>query len=440
MRYSLDQALACVMRRGGFEWLPGLAALSTFRQAVDSVPAYRDLLARLCVDVERIASLADFQSRVPILDRDSYLLQYPPDLLCRTGTFSQAYTLERIEGTGRRRGYRVRGALEDARLVTSLGRLLRDQLQVHRRRTLMLIAWSKDAWPAGQRVVRAVEQLVHAKRLRATVVTPGLELDEGLDAARSLVPRFDQTVLVGSASWVRALVECGRQAGLRWERHRIHCLGGGTAATESWRTELAAALGAVSINCRRGRQILRLSTPVAEPTEVTVETPMTAIIRQLAARDDAVARDLFGPVGRDAELFQFDPRRLFAETVDGDLVVTCWATVPLVRYNVHRSGGMLSGSRVRAILHDHGYDLKAMLSARGWRPHLVAPFPLLYASPATDTDDVDPALHPEHNAVATTAEVHTPIIAHARRRAALAVPLVNRSPTEPAAKLPVTIR
>ena len=83
MRHSLDQALACVMRRGGFEWLPGLTALSTFRQAVDSVPAYRDLLARLCVDVERIASLADFQSPVPTPDRATYPLPYPPDPLLR---------------------------------------------------------------------------------------------------------------------------------------------------------------------------------------------------------------------------------------------------------------------------------------------------------------------------------------------------------------------
>ena len=217
MNRHLTRMLASAMRYGSTEWLPPLTALRTFRRAVASVPAYRDLLAKLRVPVERIVTLRDFRDRVPVIDQASYLCQYPPELLCRGGTFARAYSIERcLAPIGPAAGgmVRIRGRYESARFAEAVERLLVDVVRADRRRTLAVVAWSPTAWPGGERFAHAVQTLAESRRMRVTTVTPGADARSCLDVVREFQARFDQVLLASLPMLLRAVVEQGRQTGV----------------------------------------------------------------------------------------------------------------------------------------------------------------------------------------------------------------------------------
>ena len=372
MTGSLSKMLACVLRRGDLPWLSGLTALRTFREAARSVPAYRDLLARLHVPVDRITSLADFQARVPVVDEHTYLSQYPLDLLCRGGTFAGSYTIERTPESATRAMYHVRGEPEERRLREAAESLLCETLHADRRPTLALVAWSQRTWPFGEQLARALHDLARRRRMRVTVITPGTRLTDCLDALRTVLPRFDQALLAGSATLLEEIA-------WRMPGQPLHLLVGG-AISESWRRRMQRRLGARSSGASRPL-VLCCGGATAQPFELGFETPAAALLRRLAAEDARLCRDLFRGCTDPPHVLQANPLDVFTERIDGELVITARGTTPLVRFHLHRPGGTLTFAQARAILRDHGWDLLRMLTEAGWRPHTVTPFPFVYAGP-----------------------------------------------------------
>jgi hypothetical protein len=380
MNRHFVRALASVMRYAPADRIAPLAALRTFRRTVASVPAYRDLLSRLCVPVERIVTSRDFHERVPVVDQATYVCQYPPELLCRGGTFLEAYSIERCAGPVGAT-IRIRGREETERFTASVERLLGDVVRADQHRTLAVVAWSATSWPGGERFAHAVQALAESRRLQVATMTPGADTDACLDAVREMRGQFDQVLLAATPMLLRAVVEQGRQTGVDWRGRHVHLLGAGRQVSETWREAVRVGLGQPAANRRTGAQILSWPDLPEHDVPIGVETPMAVLVRRLAAEDVALCRDLFDGLERVPDVLQFNPLNLYAERIDGKLVLTTGGTVPLVRFTHHDNGGAITFHRARDILNDHGYDIAAMLSKLGWRPHTVAPFPLLYCVP-----------------------------------------------------------
>jgi phenylacetate-CoA ligase len=95
--------------------------------------------------------------------------------------------------------------------------------------------------------------------------------------------------------------------------------------------------------------------------------------RFLATRPD-LAHTLFGEP-RLPSLLQYDPAARYFEQVDGELVFTAAMGTPLIRYNIHDTGGVLSSADVLARCQHAGYDPLAELAAAGYSgPAPALPF------------------------------------------------------------------
>src|SRR4029077_10267232 len=97
------------------------------------------------------------------------------------------------------------------------------------------------------------------------------------------------------------------------------------------------------------------------------ETPLSVCIRRYLAQHPEAARTLFGE-SRLPTLVQYDPRvRFFEATGEGTLLFSGDNGVPLVRYHIADSGGLIAYSDMLDFLARHRFDPLAELQAIGDR-------------------------------------------------------------------------
>ena len=84
------------------------------------------------------------------------------------------------------------------------------------------------------------------------------------------------------------------------------------------------------------------------------EYAATVIIRKLCTKDPDLARELFhdsrGNHSTLPSLVQYNPATCYVESVDNELVFTVLSGVPLVRYNIGDSGGVIGFEEMLAAL------------------------------------------------------------------------------------------
>ncbi|UCG32635.1 MAG: phenylacetate--CoA ligase family protein [Phycisphaerales bacterium] len=362
----------------------GVQAVRTFRRAAATVPAYRDFLTRLRVPINSIWTYDDFARRVPVCDKENYLRQYPLEMLCRHGTLSGKYTLERSSGYSGTPFFWLRARNEDRKLRDHVEYMFRDMFQAHRTQTLVVVTWSQGTWVTGEKFARTVRHLGESGRLKVTVVSPGINLDETIEILTHFLPRFEQTVMAGYPPFLRDIIVQGRERGIDWPRHRVHLFTGGEGFPENWRDFMAEALAIERINRHGAGQIIAGYGSADTGIGAGGETPLALLVRRLAWRDQDLCRDLFGGKPSVPSVFQYEPTLLFAEQIDGELVFTCRSAMPLVRYNIHDRGGTITLEHLTRVLRDHGYNHTTMLRDLGWPKETHYPLPLFYVFGRSD--------------------------------------------------------
>ncbi|MBV9790062.1 MAG: phenylacetate--CoA ligase family protein, partial [Chloroflexi bacterium] len=105
------------------------------------------------------------------------------------------------------------------------------------------------------------------------------------------------------------------------------------------------------------------------------ETPLTICIRRFLAEHPEAARALFGE-SRLPTLAQYDPLSRFFETQDGTLLFSGANGVPLTRYHIADTGGLIDYAAMLAFLDEWGFDPLATLQDTGLRG--VRPLPFVY--------------------------------------------------------------
>ncbi len=359
-------------------------ALRVFRHAAGAVPAYQDFLARMGVNPRRVWTIDDFRALVPLCDKHTYQKQYPIAQLCRGGRIEDKYTLERSSGHSGAPCFWLRSPGEDAQLRDHTELLFRDLFDAHRVPTLVVVTWSQGTWVTGETFARNARQLAAARRLKMTVVSPGIRLDETIEILEHFLPLYPQTVIAGYPPFLKDLIDRGAARGLDWPRHRVHLFSGGEGFPENWRTYMARRLGFTHVGHRAASRILSAYGSADTGISAGGETVFSLLVRRLAAEDSRLCRALFGGQVAPPSVFQYDPTRYYVESVDGELVFTCISAMPLVRYNIHDRGGAYSYPEFAAILHDHGYCPKQLLRDAGWPPQTLYPLPLFYVSGRSD--------------------------------------------------------
>lgn len=322
-------------------------AAAMFFRARSAVPAYRDFLR------EHGAEHPRHFTDVPPMDKDGYVKRWPLPALCQGGRLPvRGAVLDESSGSSGTATNWVRGAAErraTRRLIQHAARVTFGEAPF-----VLLNAFALGPWATGMNVSMSLVD-------RCVLKSIGPDAKKVIATLQLLGPSH-RYVITGYPPFLKGLVD---SADLDWKRYDICAVVGGEGMSEP----LRAALN----RCFRKT----ISSFGASDLEINmaVESDFGIALRQAAAAQPALARDLYGEREGVPMIFQYDPLNYFIES-DGDrnllFTINRLENVsPRLRYNIHDRGIVRRFSEVKQVLADH----RITLNTGGGT---VLPLPLLF--------------------------------------------------------------
>jgi phenylacetate-CoA ligase len=352
-------------------------ALRIAQQAAAQVPAYAAFLRRAGYNPVRLSDGADFRD-LPVMDKDTYLARYPLEQRSLRGDVGQAYFVTLSSGSSGAATLWPRWPEQDTAMVAAFEEVLQEHFRIREQRTLLVIGIPLGAWVAGTLMADVGQRLFSRPGIEGTVVTPGPDPEAVLHFVEQLSSHYDQTIFTGTT--LPVILAEGARRGIHWPALNAGALMGGEWLSQERRERILQGLGR---STDRLEGFVGLFVSAEAGGLVGYETRLCLLLRRLCVQTPALAQALFGSTVLPS-IHQYAPRRAFLEVEEGEIVLTKPGPVPLVRYNTHDRGGLLTIEAVARSCRDHGYDPVAELHARGLGPEALCPRPFLYVFGRSD--------------------------------------------------------
>ncbi|BAY24999.1 hypothetical protein NIES2100_47980 [Calothrix sp. NIES-2100] len=324
------------------------AVLALFQDVVAHVPAYQAFLREQGIDPATIQSLADFQN-LPAIAKDNYISRYPLADLCCNGQLSECDMIAASSGSTGKPTFWPRFFADELQIATRFEQIFHDSFYADTRRTLAVICFTLGTWVGGMFTTNCCRYLA-SKGYPVTVITPGNNKEEIFRVVQELGSGFDQVVLLGYPPFLKDVIDTGIARGVQWQQYHIKLVMAGEVFSEEWRSLVAQRIGA-SNPCYDFASLYG----TADAGVLGNETPLSICIRRFLAQQPDAAKALFGE-SRLPTLVQFDPISRFFEAQDGSLLFSGNNGIPLVRYNILDTGGIISYDAMLQFLREWGFD------------------------------------------------------------------------------------
>ncbi len=332
---------------------PETVALDLFRSVAETVPAYQQFLRDHQIDPSRINTPADFQT-LPLLTKANYMQRYPLADRCRHGQLSQCDMMAVSSGSTGVPTFWPRFMTDELEIATRFEQVFHDSFRADERTTLAVVCFALGSWVGGMYTASCCRYLA-AKGYPLMVVTPGNNKAEIFRIVTELGPEFEQVVLLGYPPFLKDVIDSGMAQGIDWSPFKLKLVTAGEVFSEEWRELMGE---------RTGMKDLYFNSAslygTADAGVLGNETPLSIVIRQFFAQNPLAARELFGE-SRLPTLVQYDPSSRYFETHEGTLLFSGNNGIPLIRYHIADTGGIVPYDRMLAFLADHGFDPKAAL-------------------------------------------------------------------------------
>lgn len=342
-------------------------ALALFRSAAATVPAYAAFLEEHGVDPSAVGSLDDFR-RLPLLTKENYLRRFPLAERCRGGRLEECDFVAVSSGSTGQPTVWPRFLSDEFGIAARFEQIFHDSFRADERRTLAVICFALGTWVGGMYTASCLRHLA-AKGYPITLATPGNNKDEILRVVAELRPSFEQVVLCGYPPFLKDVVDTGRARGVEWARYGVKLVMAGEVFSEEWRALVGERAGMPS-PCYDSASLYG----TADAGVLANETPLSVCARRWLAEHPGAAAELFGEA-RLPTLAQYDPLSRLFEVHDGTLLFSGDNGVPLIRYHIADTGGLLGYDELLAFLRARGFD---PLEALGPGARGVRPLPFVY--------------------------------------------------------------
>jgi phenylacetate-CoA ligase len=336
---------------------PATETLALFHDMAARVPGYRRFLNEHGIDPESVRETDDLLN-LPLTDKANYLQRHPLADLCRDGRIESCDMMAVSSGSTGKPTFWPRFLSDELVTAVRFEQAFHDSFAADRRRTLAVVCFALGTWVGGLFTAACCRHLA-AKGYPVMVVAPGNNKAEIWRVVRELAPQFEQTVLLGYPPFLKDVIDGGIVEGIDWRPFQLKLVMAGEVFSEEWRDLIAARAG------------------IAEPAFGSValygtadagvlgnETPLSITIRRFLSHRPEMARELFGE-SRLPTLVQYDPRSRYFETQDGTLLFSGNNGVPLLRYHIADTGGVIPYDRMLRFLAKHGFDPTADLLQDG---------------------------------------------------------------------------
>jgi len=323
-------------------------ALALFHEVAASVPAYRRFLDEHGIDPVSVRTFTDFEA-LPPTTKQGYILRHPLADLCRGGELESCDMVAVSSGSTGKPTFWPRFFTDELGIATRFEQVFHDSFDASRRRTLAVICFALGTWVGGMYTASCCRYLGE-KGYPITVITPGNNKDEIYRVLADLGPLFEQVVLLGYPPFLKDVIDTGLARGVDFAPLHIKLVTAGEVFSEEFRALVCARAGASS-PCYAFASLYG----TADAGVLGNETPLSIAIRRFLAGHPDVARALFGHY-RLPTLVQFDPMSRYFEAREGKLLFSGNNGVPLIRYGILDTGGVIPFAAMLETLSSAGFD------------------------------------------------------------------------------------
>ncbi len=287
-------------------------------RAAANVTAYQAHLGALDLDT------MDWHA-VPLTDKKTYLLKHPyKDLLA--DNYNDCFAIFSSSGSSGRAFYwpQLRDDNQDG--IARLRGFLESTFHIHEKKTLAIVGLALGSWIGGEHFSWALKNVAATSAYPFSLFSPGNLHDEIIDMIHSSDAFVDQMLLLVCPSAIGHLRLRAEEQGRPLPMQKLRFLVVGEPFPEDMRSELTTACGCPA-------PVLSIYGS-ADTGVLGFESPATAAIRDLLTCRPELAK-AFGFERTVPHFFhQADPS-VFIEDIEGELCVTKWQGIPLIRYNLH---------------------------------------------------------------------------------------------------------
>jgi phenylacetate-CoA ligase len=316
-------------------------ALRLFHAAAKRVPAYKEFLGRHKIKPQKIRTIKDF-IQVPETDKKNYINAYGLEKRCWDGDLARLNLLAESSGTTGEPKFWPRGGYQEfeASIIHEL--IYRYSFDIDKYKTLLIVGFPMGVYVSG--VATLFPSLLVAGKYNMSVVSPGNNKAEVLRTVEYLQKDFEQIILIGHPFFIKDVIESGRQKGIHWSRTRLRLMFCSEGFNETWRRYVVGETG------RPFHYRNTVSTyGSSELLLMAHETPLSIYARNLMDKNEKFKEQIvtsrFVP-----NFFQYNPIMRYIETSGSDLLFTSASGLPLMRYNLHDGGSIVSFKNVLSTL------------------------------------------------------------------------------------------
>ncbi len=328
-------------------------ALTLFHDAAKRVPAYRAFLRENGVRPEDIRTREDFE-KIPATSKANYLKKHPFADLCWDGLLGRPAVFSSTSGsTGKPFYFQRLPNLEEeysilAELFLGNGALVPGP----KNPTLVIIGFGMGVWIGGTLTYRAFD-IASRRNYPVSILPAGVNKTEILKALHDLAPSFKQTILIGYPPFVKDIIDEAEFEGIDLKALNIRFLFAAEAFSERFRDYLAKKVGMKNVY----RDTLNIYG-TADIGAMAFETPTAILIRRLAMENKNIFTRIFGDTQKTPTLAQYNPAFVSFEAPEGEILLTGYSAVPLIRYAVGDRGGVHTYDELKAIFAEAGINLE----------------------------------------------------------------------------------
>lgn len=341
--------------------------LDLFRQVAANVPGYRAFLQERHIAPNTIQSLANFH-QLPLTTKDNYIRRYSLPDLCYEGRMAGCDFVSASSGSTGEPTFWARRIEDELDIATRFEQVFHDSFRAIETPTLAVICFPLGTWVGGLYTTNCCRYLA-AKSYPITLVTPGNNKTEILRLVTAIAPFYAQTVLLGYPPFLKEAIDTGSAQGVDWAQYNVKLVLAGEVFSEEWRSLVGQRLGSTNF-CYDSASLYG----TADAGVLGNETPLSICIRRWLSQQPEIARELFGK-SRLPTLIQYDPlTRYFEVAADGTLFFSGDNGIPLIRYHIADTGGIIGYDRMLAFLASKGFDPQSQPELQNRRGIRALPF------------------------------------------------------------------
>lgn len=313
-------------------------------------------------------------------DKKSFITSNTLEALLGTD-LSECYTVERSSGYSGEPVFWPRKKGQDELGPSYFGIGFEKAYKISEKKTLLINTFALGLWVTGLKFARTACTLANLRDNKLTVINTGINLADNVQIFRTFAQKYEQVIIAGYPPFVKLLIDELFTQSVLPMKTPVHFVLGGEAFPEEYRDHIYSLFKQKVEDFK----IKMFSAYGAADTgiEIGYEQELPILLRRLLIKDKKLRHKYLGDnIEYVPHFFQYNPLNIWIEELKSndhnELLFTTESSLPIIKYNLHDSGGIFTFDKMLEIL-GNKYDVEK-LKAKYKPLHL----PVVYVNGRTD--------------------------------------------------------